>query len=356
MVWFRLSGIVATAGNRERRAVEMRFTPSRGLRLRCTSAVVAAHGASTPRNFVLLAFLLSSAATALAAQRTGTTVLFVGNSFTYGAGSPVRYYRAASVTDLNHEGQGGVPALFKSFTDQFGLDYEVFLETRGGSGLEFHLENKMPAIGRRPWDKVVMHGQSTLDFDKPGNPAKLITTTREMVEHLRAKNANVEVYLLATWSRADQTYVAKGAWAGKPIAAMATDVRAAYDRAAGGLPSVKAVIPVGEAWTRAIQTGVADGNPYDGVDVDKMNLWTYDHYHASTAGYYLEALVVFGNLTGRDPRSLSENECSGFELGLSRAQVRALQQVAFDQLGSAVLPAPAILTKPVTPERCTAPR
>ena len=83
-----------------------------------------------------------------------------------------------------------------------------------------------------------------------------------------------------------------------------------------------------------MQTGVADANPYDGIDAGKLDLWTYDHYHASTHGYYLEALVIFGRLTGRDPRSLGERECSAFELGLSRAEVRALQQVAFDELAA----------------------
>jgi hypothetical protein len=94
------------------------------------------------------------------------------------------------------------------------------------------------------------------------------------------------------------------------------------------------VIPVGEAWNRAIATGVADANPYDGIESSKLNLWTYDHYHASTHGYYLEALVIFGAVTGRDPRSLGERECSGFELGLSRAEMRALQQIAFDELAT----------------------
>jgi hypothetical protein len=77
---------------------------------------------------------------------------------------------------------------------------------------------------------------------------------------------------------------------------------------------------------------VADANPYDGVEADTVNLWTWDHYHASVAGSYLEALVVFGGLTGRDPRELGDGECSAYELGLSRAQARALQQVAADQL------------------------
>ncbi len=286
--------------------------------------------------------------------QSATSILFVGNSFTFGSGSAVRFYRAATVTDLNSEGIGGVPALFKSFADQAGLAYDVALETRGGSGLDFHLENKLGVIGRRPWDIVVMHGQSTLDFDKPGDPAKLVATSRQMADFLRVRNPKVEIHLMATWSRADQTYPSKGAWAGKPIEAMARDVRAANNQAAAGAPGVKSVIPVGEAWTRAMQSGVADPNPYDGIAAGRVNLWTYDHYHASTHGYYLEALVVFGRLTGRDPRSLGENECSGFELGLPRAEVKALQQVAFDELAASgtVTPAPLVLPRPVAPERC----
>ena len=108
-----------------------------------------------------------------AGSATAISVLFIGNSFTFAAGSPVRYYRADTVTDLNGEGIGGVPALFESFTRQAGLDYEVSLETRGGSGLDFHLAEKADVIGRRGWDKVVMHGYSTLDAAKPRDPAKL---------------------------------------------------------------------------------------------------------------------------------------------------------------------------------------
>ena len=299
---------------------------------------------------LILAFGLTGAA-------AGTSVLFVGNSFLFGSGSAVRFYRADTVTDLNNEGVGGVPALFKSFTQQAGLDYDVSLETRGGTGLDFHLENKLGVIGRRGWDKVVMHGYSTLDADKPRDPAKLIATSKQMADFLRARNPRVDLYLMATWSRADETYPAKGAWAGQPIEAMARDVRAAYDKAAGPA-GAKAVIPVGEAWTRAIQTGVADPNPYDGIDAGKIDLWTFDRYHASTHGYYLEALVIFGSVTGRDPRSLGDNECSAYELGISRAEVKALQQVAFDQLAStgSVTAAPLALPKGVNPERCAAQR
>jgi len=287
-----------------------------------------------------------------------TSTLFIGNSFTYGYGSSARYYRANSVTDLNNEGIGGVPALFKSFTDQAGLDYDVYLETRGGSGLDFHFENKLGVIGRRQWDQVVMHGYSTLDGNNPGNPKVLIDTTKQMAGFLESLNPDVEVYLTATWSRADRVYRSDSPWRDTPIEQMALDVRAGYDKAAEGAAAVKGVNGVGEAWTRAMEMGIADPNPYDGIDLDKFDLWTFDHYHASSFGYYLEALVVFGNLTGLDPRSLGENECSAYELGMSRSQTKGLQQAAYDQLASEgkVMPAPLVLPQPVAPERCVAAR
>jgi hypothetical protein len=117
---------------------------------------------------------------------------------------------------------------------------------------------------------------------------------------------------------------------------------------------------VGEAWVRAFDAGIADRNPYDGIDAGKLNLWTYDNYHASVAGYYLKGLVVFGSLTGRDPRTLGGGECSGFELGLSVLQVKALQQVAFEQLAASDGPKPALAARPAAagapppdePQRC----
>ena len=268
----------------------------------------------------------------------GGSILFVGNSFTFGSGSAVHYYRNQTVTDLNNEGVGGVPALFKVFTEQAGLRFDVALETRGGVGIDFHLQNKKAEITSRPWDIVVAHGYSTLDQDKPRDPAKLIETSKELADLVRSRNPKVELFLTSTWSRPDQVFPDKGAWAGKPIDIMAKDIRAAYDKAASAAGAK--VVPVGDAFNRAIKTGFADANPYDGIDADKINLWTYDNYHASTYGYYLQALMVFGRVTGRDPRSLGGTECSGMELGLSREQVNKLQQIAFDELAA---------TGPITP-------
>lgn len=280
----------------------------------------------------VLASVIALASGAVAPAAHADTVLFVGNSFTYGANSPVWRYRAGSVTDLNGEGVGGVPALFKLFTQEAGLDWQVSLVTHPGAGLDWHWAHSLSKIDR-PWDHVVLQSYSTLDKDKPGDPGLLIGDARRFADALSARNPRVDIRLDATWSRPDLTYVSPSPWRGKGVFAMADDLSCAYGRAARLTPHVAGVVEVGEAFNRAVRTGAAAPNPYEGVAFGQFDLWSFDHYHASTYGYYLEALMVFGAVTGRDPRSLGRETASD-ELGLSPEQTAALQQIAHDQLAA----------------------
>ena len=298
---------------------------------------------------------LTAASTVVASDQTtqgeiSPSVLFIGNSFTFGLGSPARFLHAQTVTDLNGEGTGGVPALFKMFALQAGRDFRVSLETAGGTNLDYHVHSKAAVIGQS-WDYVVALGYSMLDKDNPGDPALLVRSSKELAELLGGKNPNVDIRLVATWSRADQTYPESGRWHGQPIERMALDIRAAYDLAeAAGAPEIHGVIPVGEAWNRAFNTGVADPNPYDGISAGQLDLWAYDHYHGSAFGYYLEALMIFGDLTGLDPRSLGRDELAALELGFSPDQASALQKVAFDELSAAKERPPLQPFQRVTPK------
>ncbi len=272
----------------------------------------------------------SSSAPAKAAPRT---ILFIGNSFTQGAHSAVRNWRAGSVTDLNNAGYGGVPALFKLFAEQAGLDYRVSLETQGGKSLGFHYDERRQLFDGK-WDIVVLQEFSTLDRAKPGDPADYMRNVGRLAALFKARNPAVDIRLAAAWTRADQTYKSGGHWYGKPVTAMADDLRAAADRARSANPSVAGIVPVGQAWNRAMADGVADPNPYDGIGYGQLDLWAYDHYHASVAGYYLSALVTFGAITGVDPMTLGPKEKGADELGLSDAQAAALQRVARDTLAN----------------------
>lgn len=291
--------------------------------------------------FVTLALLSAVPATAqvapaLAPPRTDAprTILFVGNSFTQGAHSAVRNWRADTVTDLNNAGYGGVPALFKRFTEEVGQRWNVSLETQGGKSLGFHYDERR-ALFDRAWDVVVLQEFSTLDRDRPGDATSYIADVGRLLPMLRARNPRVDVQLMATWSRADLAYRGRsGPWKDRPIATMAEDLRVAADRARAAVPGVAGVLPVGQAWNRAFAAGVADPDPYDGTTFGQMDFWAYDQYHASTYGYYLEALVVFGRITGIDPRTLGKDETAADELGLSDLQAVALQRIAAEQLAA----------------------
>ena len=269
----------------------------------------------------------------LQAAECAETVLFIGNSFTAGAGSPVEHYRPETVTDLTGGSVGGLPSLFESLARQAGLEFDVQLEVAGGTNLDFHEENKAALIGR-PWDHVVLQGHSLLDADSPGDAGKIVEYAARLAQRVLAGNPDADVRLFATWSRADQTYVATGHWFGRPIEAMAVDVRAAYDAAIVRTPRIRAVIPVGEAWNRAISEGIATRDPYAGAAASEVNLWAADGYHASASGSYLAALVIFGSITGRDPRELGAEEEAAAKLGIAPDTARALQRIAFETLAA----------------------
>jgi hypothetical protein len=283
-------------------------------------------------NVIRIAALLIFAS-GVSAPACADTILFIGNSFTVGALSPVQSYRPDTVTDLNHEATGGVPALFKAFTTEAGLHYEVSLEAAGGANLDFHYAQKATLI-TRPWDHVVLQAYSTLDEKAPGDATTIVDYSARLAQLFHAQNPRVDVRLVATWSRADQTYLPSGHWFGQPIERMALDVRTACDRAAEHTREIRAVIPVGQAWNRAMAADIAVRNPLLPIPTGQVNLWAPDNYHASSYGYYLEALVIYGSVTGNDPRTLGDGEVAATELGMAPAEVHALQQMAFDTLAA----------------------
>jgi len=275
---------------------------------------------------------------ALTGGARADTILFVGNSFTFGEFASAKFYHARDVRDLNPPNErnqtiGGVPAIFKEFTKEANLSYDVSLETEGGKGLDYHYTQKLPVLDKA-WDVVVLQSYSTLDENNPGDPTLLTEYTRKFDTTLHARNPNVKIYLNATWSRADLTYPADTPWNGKPITQMALDLAAGYEAARKASPGITGVVPVGQAWNRAFAVGFADPNPYDGITAGQVNLWADDNYHASDFGYYLEALMIFGKVTGLDPLSLGPGERVARDFGFLRAQTTTLQQIAHDELAA----------------------
>lgn len=101
--------------------------------------------------------------------------------------------------------------------------------------------------------------------------------------------------------------------------------------------NLNGTIPFTDAITGAVSiskvaAGIADPKPYDGIGAGQFDLWAYDHYHGSVYGYYLEALLIFGRVTGLDPHSLGPREQAAFDLGIAPDVAAAPKRIAFETL------------------------
>jgi len=94
------------------------------------------------------------------------------------------------------------------------------------------------------------------------------------------------------------------------------------------------VAPAGDAWLRAINEGVAMRNPYN-PEASKVNLWGADNYHPSNWGSYLNACVLFAEITGQDPRKLGAKEQAAADLGIAPQDAVRLQRIAAEQVRAA---------------------
>lgn len=393
------------------------------------------------------------------------SVLFVGNSYTFGRVDPVLSYNADKVRDMTQpqgapgsgapfsnpigsnsyapgtidpvtnkpfesysphsptQEWGGVAGIFKEMTLQAGLDYDVALSTRNAASLRGHLLNTNSAgwdmrgnIASQTWGKVVLQEQSDDPLARqPGlssNPEyfRFYTDKLENFIHstasqtIRDRDAfagststlrqaaceaagiaagtcsnsrgtvsnpnaskDTEVYLYQTWARPDlinapgtktidpatgnATYDTNKPTSYFPsLEVMTGDLKTSYQAAMDqadndNTPGIKKIAPVGEAFLRAVQDGVATRNMYaaDALSDGLVDLWFNDGTHASTYGSYLSALTLFGTLTGLDPQSLGYHEKAARDLGISGRDAYALQQIAAATLGLQKVPEPASL-------------
>jgi hypothetical protein len=200
-----------------------------------------------------------------------TQILFLGNSYTFGRVDPVMSYNSANVHDLTAgfnaisatgsnpwepHPWGGIAGIFKQFTTEAGLDYDVSISARNAASLRGHFLNTANAawnlrgnVASKPWDVVVLQEQSDaslpLGSGKNANPAQFrayadkfekfihngaaqsytetamygslaacqatgsSTTTCNTVRNIAANpnaNPNAKIYLTETWARPDMVY------------------------------------------------------------------------------------------------------------------------------------------------------
>ncbi len=393
------------------------------------------------------------------------SVLFVGNSYTFGRVDPVLTYNAAKVRDLTRPqgplnggrnpalafttgapftnlagtnsypvgttvsgveqtsysphfasstaagSWGGVPGIFKELTLQAGLNYDVALSTRNAATLRGQFLNTANSnwdlqgnLRSQSWDKVILQEQSdeALSPRTVGGVAlgsnllshrtyanfienyihrgtaqsfqerdlvigSTSTVTRTVVANPNA-NPNAQIYLQQTWARPNlinapgattiDPRTGNATYSGAPATSffssleeMTTELRlnyassaqfAAADRTGG----FAGVAPVGDAFLRAVTSGVATRNLYapNALSDGLIDLWFNDGTHASVYGSYLSALTIFGTMTGMDPGMFGSSERAARDLGISSAESLLLQSVASAQWRASVpVPATAVL-------------
>jgi hypothetical protein len=418
---------------------------------------------------MLAAVLLAGFASSSGVLAAPLSILFVGNSYTFGRLDPVMSYNAANVNDMTRPRPdlphpnftdttgtrpwephpwGGVPGIFRQLADQAGLEYDVSMSARNAASLRGHFLNTANPdwdlrgnIASRTWDVVVLQEQSDaalpagrgananvpqfgLYADKiekfihvgaaesyrerdayvalygstagcaaaGGTSSSCGNSTLRTIPANPNASPRTKVYLTQTWARPDMVFphlatVADANYPtvpdGRPIvdtqgglypngypdtlyyaseglAGMTADLRAAFYSKSAGNPGFDGVVPVGDAFQRALDQGVAkSADFYDASGVyttpdhgDRMNLWWDDYLHASKHGSYLSALVLFGAVTGVNPWSFGANEQAAADLGISPADALKLQRVAYDQLAAAGIPLtwmPCLRANPAAP-------
>ena len=319
------------------------------------------HSTSTPviRTFcklpVLAALgLLLGGATPMPApvRSVPNVILFVGNSFFHGQYQPVLAYNAAHLTDENYglpstdprcettTGEpvvwGGTPGIFKQFTEEAGLNYEVHFEEINAKSLQYHYDYALAVIQQPRWNTVVLqeHSVRALPARHGGRPDLFRDYATRLEQAVHTASPAARVYLFQTWPRADLCYPPNTPYAGLPLDSMALELHASYYDLLRQNTRLAGVAPAGDAWLHAIEAGVAQRNPY-APESGKIDLWAEDHYHPSNCGAYLNTCVLFGEITGRDPRTLGSSELAAAALGISPAQAISLQRLASEQIRAA---------------------
>jgi hypothetical protein len=202
-------------------------------------------------------------------------VLFIGNSFTFGAGAP-----------LVRLG-GGVPKLFEAIADAEGKKVDAYAVTAGGKDWTYHLDQPVTAeaLAARTWDWVVLQDYSSRPTHV-GNIRDFMRDGETFSDRIAASSPHAGITLYETWARPPVFYTGGPGRDFSGPAQMLGELHDSYGRLRDDLakrdPNRDArVALVGTAFMRA-----SDRYP-------AVRLIGPDNHHATAEGYYLAALVIY---------------------------------------------------------------
>lgn len=203
-------------------------------------------------------------------------VLFIGNSFTYGATAPVVEFI------------GGVPKLFEEIALVKGKQVAASAVTAGGRDWSYHLAQPATAkaLGSKAWTWVVLQDFSTRPTEA-GNLEQFMKDGETFSERIAQNSPQAGILLYETWARPPGAFyqVGRGKVFSGPEQMMA-QLHLAYGDLRDDLAAKNPNRPVRVALVGTAFARVA--TEYPGI-----NLNAADHHHATAEGYYLAALVIY---------------------------------------------------------------
>jgi hypothetical protein len=218
-----------------------------------------------------------------AIANTGRRVLFIGNSHTF-------------VNDL--------PGMFAKLTSSGGCGVKVESSAMGGYTLEQHRWDRhtRKKLDEAEWDFVVLQENIWIAPIESKRNIQVALAIGALDEQIRSRGAKTVLMLM---------------WA----SIMAVDQRGlAYFRSEQTRTTIVLqhlacelqirIAPIGPAWDTALRLW------------PQMDLWGSDHYHASRAGTYLMACVLYASLYGKSPVGLR------YDADLPDETVLFLQEIA----------------------------
>jgi hypothetical protein len=305
---------------------------------------------------------------------------------------------------------GGVAGVFLQFTKESSLNYNVSLIAVSSATLTGYANNSgneagdLSLITNPKYSQVVLQDQTfqplptTITVNGQsvptrGNPTSFNSGVTKLVNAISAadtsagvqkaaitlyqtpplaaygytsSNPNAPIFGSSTMAqqngnRAYAPYIG----AANPIAAMALDLHNAYVSAASTYNAANpggshvSVALAGDAWVTAINLGAAQQNPFlVNEPAGQVDLWDSDPllsccttpigYHPSVYGDYLNALVLFGQITGINPELLAtefdptSTTSAAYALGIVAPVAWELAVAAEDTLvAAAAVPEPA---------------
>lgn len=263
---------------------------------------------------------------------------------------------------------GGVAGIFLQLTEEAGLNYNVSLMAVSSATLTGYANNSgneagdLSLIENSKYSKVVLQDQSFqplpttitvngLSVPTRGSPTSFNSGVTRLINDIDAADSaghtpNAAITLFETPPIASYGYTssnpnapifgsstvaqqhgnkAYAPYVGdtNPIAAMAADLHNAYESAAStynaGNPTAShvSVALAGDAWVSAIDQGLAQQDPFlVNEPTGEVDLWDSNPllacctvpigYHPSVYGDYLNALVLFGQITGDNPETVAD--------------------------------------------------